>query len=57
MVCDGAPAQIQGESLKLCQESDCHVQQLERGTLWSDRAEGHIEIMSFTLEYIYNSNK
>ena len=45
MICDGAPEQVSGEAARLCQLVDCTVQQLERGTPWSNRAEGHVGIM------------
>ena len=45
MICDGAPEQVSGEAARLCQLADCTVQQLERGTLWSNRAEGNVGIV------------
>ena len=45
MICDGAPEQVSGEAAHLCQLADFTVQQLERGTPWSNRAEGHVGIV------------
>ena len=45
MICDGAPEQVSGEAARLCQPADCTIQQLERGTPWSNRAEGHVGIV------------
>ena len=45
MICDGAPEKVSGEAACLCQLVDCTVQQLERGTPWSNRAEGHVGIV------------
>ena len=42
MICDGAPEQVSGEAARLCQLTYCTIQQLERGTPWSNRAEGHV---------------
>ena len=44
MIYDGAPEQVPGEAARLCQLADCTVQQLERGTPWSNRAKGHVGI-------------
>ena len=44
MICDGAPEQVSGEAARLCQLADCTIQQIERGTPWSNRAEGHVGI-------------
>ena len=45
MICDGAPEQVSGEIACLCQLVDCTIQQLERGTPWSNRAEGHVGVV------------
>ena len=45
MICDGAPEQVSGEAARLCQLADCTIQQLERGTPWSNRAVGHVCIV------------
>ena len=45
IICDGAPDQFSGEAARLCQLVDCTIQQLERGTPWSNRAEGHVGIV------------
>ena len=45
MICDGVPEQVSGEAARLCQLSDCTVQQLKRVTPWSNRAEGHVGIV------------
>ena len=45
MICDGAPEQVSGEAARLCQITDCTIQQIERGTPWSKRAEGHVIIV------------
>ena len=45
IICDGAPEQVKGESRKLCNACDCHVHQLERGTPWANRSEGHVGII------------
>ena len=41
MICVGAPEQVSREAARLFQLVDCTIQQLERGTPWSNRAEGH----------------
>ena len=46
LICDGAPEQVSGKAARLCQLSDCTIQQLERGTPWSNRAEGHVGIVT-----------
>ena len=46
MICDGAPEQVSGEAARLCQLADCTIQQLERGTPWPNRAEGHVGIVN-----------
>ena len=45
MICDGAPEQVSGEAARLCQITDCTIQQLECGTPWSNRSEGHVGIV------------
>ena len=45
MICDGVPEQVSGEAARLCQLADCTIQYLERGTLWSNRAEGNVGIV------------
>ena len=45
MIWNGAPEQVSGEAARLCQLSDCTVQHLKRGILWSNRAEGHVGIV------------
>ena len=45
IICNGAPKQVSGEAARLCQLADCNVQQLEWGTPWSNRAEGHVGIV------------
>ena len=45
MICDGAPEQVSGEAARLCQLADCTINQLESGTPWSNRAEGHVVIV------------
>jgi len=39
IVADGAREQVQGESLRLCQQAGCTVKELEKDTPWSNRAE------------------
>ena len=45
MICDGAPEQVSGEAARLCQLADCTIQQLKRGTPWSNIAEGYVGIV------------
>ena len=45
IICDGAPEQVSGEVARLCQLADFTVQQLERGTPWSNRVKGHVGIV------------
>ena len=45
MICDGAPEQVSGEAKCLCQIADYAIQQHERGTPWSNRAEGNVGIV------------
>ena len=45
MIFYGTPEQVSGEAARLCQLVDFTVQQLERGTQWSNRAEGHVGIV------------
>lgn len=49
IICDGAAEQVGGDSKRLCQLSDCTIQQLERGTPWANRAEGHVGIIKNTI--------
>ena len=42
IVADGAKEQVSGDSLRLCQYASCTVKELEKETLWSNRAELHI---------------
>ena len=44
MIYNGAPEQVSGEAARLCQLADCTIQQLERVTPWSNRAEGRVGI-------------
>ena len=45
IICDGAPEQVSGEAARMCQLADCTIQQIERGTPWSNREEGHVGIV------------
>ena len=45
IICDGAAEQVSGESKRLCQQCDCKIVQLERGTPWENRAELYIGIV------------
>ena len=45
MIYDGAPEHVSGEAARLFQLAYCTVQQLERGTPWSNRAKGHVGIV------------
>ena len=38
-----------GKAARLCQLADCTIQQLKRGTLWSNRAEGHVGIVKIDI--------
>ena len=49
-ICNRDPNQIKGKSMKLCNECDCKIQQLERCTLWSNCDEGHIGITKIWVE-------
>ena len=56
MICNGSQEQVSGEAARLCQLADCTIQQLERQTPWSNRAEGHIGIMMFRY-WVYASGE
>ena len=45
IICDGAPEQVLGEAARLCQLAECTIQQLERGTPWSNRSDGNVGIV------------
>ena len=45
IICDGTSEQVSGEAARLCQLADCTIQHLERGTPWSNRAEGNVGIV------------
>ena len=45
IICDGVQEQVSGEAEHLCKLSDCAVQQLERGTPWSNSVEVHVGIV------------
>ena len=45
IICNGAPEQVAGEAARLCQLAESTIQQLERGTPWPNRAEGHVGIV------------
>ena len=45
MICNGAPEHVSGEAARLFQLADYTIKQLERGTLWLNRAEGHVVIV------------
>ena len=45
IIYDGAPEQVSVEAARLCQLADCTIQQLERGTPWSNRAEVNVGIV------------
>ena len=49
MICDGAPEQVLGEAVRLCQLADGTVKHLKCGTLWSNRAEGHVGIVNIEI--------
>ena len=45
LICDQAKEQVQGPARILCNEVGCHVIELEKGTLASNRAERLIKIL------------
>ena len=45
IICDGAKAQVMGESKKICQEVGTTIRQLERNSPWSNRAELYIGLL------------
>jgi hypothetical protein len=44
IICDYAMEQIAGATKKLCDECDCDVRPLEKGTQWANRAERFVKI-------------
>ena len=49
MICDVAPEHVSGEAARLRQLAYCTIQHLERGTLWSNRFEGHVGIVKINI--------
>ena len=49
IVCDGARAQVMGETKRLCDNVGTTIRQLERNPLWSNRAELYIGILKRTI--------
>ena len=45
IICDGAKAQVQGETRKLCNNVGTTIRQLERDTPWSNRAELYVGLI------------
>ena len=46
MIADGAREQVQGEALRLANQSGCQIVQLDKGTLDTNRAERYIQILN-----------
>jgi hypothetical protein len=44
IICDYAMEQIAGKAKKLCDECDCDIRVLEKGTQWANRAERFVKI-------------
>ena len=42
LICDPAPEQVKGDTRKICEEANCTIRQLEKGTQWANRAEGAV---------------
>ena len=45
LVANGSPKQIAGESRRLCQMVQCHIDQLQPGTPWTNRTKLNIGIL------------
>ena len=50
MICDGAKAQVLGESKKLCQKVGTIIRQLERNLPWSNRIELCIGLLKWSIQ-------
>jgi len=42
LICNPVPEQVKGDTRKLCEEANCTIRQLEKGTRWANPAEGAV---------------